>query len=122
MALTGRSARVPLGACLKLMQDHDETLYSLPAVTAHKISTALNDFYMVVAQQCEAQKGQSEDPLNSMSLADYMDYRTTNAGGLMGFVRQTYLFSLLDKESSFPTTGEMNQVSRLVGKKYCSHQ
>ena len=116
LSLREHRASAALQACLQLMQDHDETLYSLPAVTAHKISSALNDFYMVVAQQCEAEQGQSEDPLKSMSLADYMDYRTTNAGGLMGFVRQTYLFSLLDKDSKFPTPGEMDSVAYLVGK------
>lgn len=117
-SLSQHSASAACRACLKLMQDHDETLYALPAVTSHKISTALNDFYMIVAQQCEAQKGQSKDPLESMSLEEYMDYRTTNAGGLMGFVRQTYLFSLLEQDDNcvFPTPGEMQHVSYLVGK------
>lgn len=115
-ALSEHSARQACQACLKLMQNHDETLYALPAVTSHKISTALNDFYMVVAQQCEAEQGETTDPLDSMSLTDYMDYRTTNAGGLMGFVRQTHLFSLLDRKATFPSPREMDEIAYLVGK------
>ena len=52
-------------------------------------------------------------------MADYMDYRIINAGGLMGFVRQTYLISLLDdhkSNSTFPSTKEMQHVAHLVGK------
>jgi len=107
-----------LEACLNLMKEHDKMLYSLPTKTARKISETLNDFYMAVAQQCDAQTGQIEDDsLYSMTMADYIDYRTINAGGLMGFVRQIYLISLLDKSSSiFPSTGEIRYVSYLVGK------
>ena len=111
-----------LEECRDLMKEHDKMLYSLPTKTAQKIFEALNDFYMAVAQQCDAQqKGQmieDDDPLNSMSMADYMNYRTINAGGLMGFVRQTYLISLLNDKSNstFPSTNEMQHVSYLVGK------
>ena len=115
-ALSKHKARAACHACLKMMQNHDETMYALPAVTSHKISTALNDFYMVVAQQCEAENGETVDPLESMSLVDYMDYRTINAGGLMGFVRQTHLFAMLDPNTTLLSPQDLDKVAYLVGK------
>jgi len=122
-ALLNHSFCTQLQACRYLMEEHDKALSLLPTVAGQKISEALHDFYMAVARQCDAQTRVGrieghEDPLGSMSMADYMDYRTINAGGLMGFLRQTYLISLLDTSSSFtfPSSEEIEHVSYLVGK------
>lgn len=119
-----------LQACRDLMQEHDNALHSLPTVAANKISGALKDFYEAVAQQCDAQKRdgrfESDDHcasalLDSMSMNEYMDYRTINAGGLMGFVRQTCIIAMLDSTTAnesfvFPPTDRLQRVSHLVGK------
>lgn len=96
--------------CRTLMVMHDEALNALPASVSVPIFSALDDFYSSVAKQCTMQNDGVE--LESMTLHEYMEYRTLNAGGLMGFVRQIRLLSLFDPDCP---VGDLDTISRLVG-------
>lgn len=98
-------------ACRELMKLHDDTLKALSVNVSKNISFALGDFYSSVAKQCSLQVDEKQN-LDSMTLQEYMEYRTLNAGGLMGFVRQVHLLSLLDPQCPI---GEMETISMLVG-------
>ena len=95
-------------ACRKLMKMHDDKLDSLPVDISRDISAALQGFYTSVARQCN-----NDADFESMGLQEYMEYRTLNAGGLLGFIRQIRLLSYLDRDCR--PVGEWSVISRLVG-------
>ncbi len=94
-------------ACRKLMKLHDDKLNSLSPEYSSDIFSALHDFYSSVARQCN-----SDTDFDSLTLHEYMEYRTLNAGGLMGFIRQIKLLSYLHQDIP---VGDLSVISRLVG-------
>jgi len=109
--------RMVLQACSKVMEKYHEMIQ--PLETLDGINSACNGFYETVVQQLEygmTTSGQ-KSLFDSMTLEDYYNFRSRNAGGEMGFLRQTFLMTLLDPKASFNNdTAKLRELAREVGK------
>lgn len=111
-AIKMRKVRALLVASREQMKLHEAALGVLPDHQATKIREALDGFYKTVVKQF----GLSQKELfDSMNLKDYYAFRTLNAGGEMGFIRQTFVFSLVDPTAPVGTE-EFEELGRMVGR------
>lgn len=115
--LKQHKAKTMLLACREQMNFHEAVLVKIskghPEISK-QIRTALKGFYDTVVTQFQ----HSQDTLfEDMTLAEYYDFRTLNAGGTMGFLRQAYLFQLVDTtDAPLGEYEQLQELSMVVGR------